>query len=201
MCLQVGKFKVMSTQIQTPRWLKGHLLIDSGVLVGSFFERTVVLICEHNRDGAFGLVLNKPSQHRAGELAIMDLPEALESAPVYIGGPVQPNALSFLYSSAGVIDDATVLPNLKLGHSIEELLDLFRSGPPDAKVKLFAGYSGWGPNQLERELKQRCWLVYPASPDLVFDVPAEELWKQVLLRRGDWQSKLLAQMPPKPFWN
>lgn len=198
---QTGKFGVMGGQIHTPRWLKGHLLIDSGLLTGSFFERTVVLICEHNREGAFGLVLNKPSKHKAGDLASVALPEALESAPVYIGGPVQPDAMSFLYTSAEVIGDATVLPNLKLGHSVDELLDLFRSETPDAKVKLFAGYSGWGPNQLERELKQQCWLVHPASPDLIFDVPAAELWKQVLLRRGDWRSKLLAQMPPKPFWN
>ena len=76
-------------------FLKGQLLLDSGQLRGSFFQRTVVLICQHDAEGAFGLVLNRTSGNSVGEMIVADLPEPLKECPLYLGGPVQPSALSF----------------------------------------------------------------------------------------------------------
>ncbi|MCS7336732.1 MAG: YqgE/AlgH family protein [Verrucomicrobiae bacterium] len=183
-----------------PKYLKGYLLIDGGELRGSFFERTVVLVCEHNSEGAFGLVLNRPSGNTAGELLVADLPEALKNHPVYIGGPVQPAALSYLHTDS-FVEDANVMPNLSVGHSLDTLIELGESFSPTRKIKLFAGYAGWAPGQLESELRRRAWLTYPASLELVFDTPPEQLWQTVLRRKGGWRNRILAQMPEDLSWN
>src|SRR5947209_13963102 len=98
------------------QFLKGQLLLDSGQLSGSFFQRTVVLICQHDAEGAFGLVLNRATGSAVGETIVADLPAVLKTHPLYLGGPVQPTALSFLHSDS-FIPDANVMLNLSLGHS------------------------------------------------------------------------------------
>ncbi len=183
-----------------PRFLKGYLLIDGGELHGSFFERTVVLICEHNSDGAFGLVLNRPSGNTVGELLVADLPDSIKHAPLYIGGPVQPNALSYLHTDS-FMPEANVLPNLSVGHSLDTLIELSESFSQTRKIKLFAGYAGWSPGQLEGELRRKAWLTYPASIELVFDTPIEQLWQTVLRRKGGWRNRILAQWPEDLSWN
>jgi putative transcriptional regulator len=175
------------------KFLKGQLLLDSGQLHGSFFQRTVVLICQHDAEGAFGLVLNRATGSNVGEMIVADLPDALKAFPLFLGGPVQPSALSFLHSDS-FIPDATVIPNLSLGHSLDSLLEISGSLSPTRKLKLFAGYAGWSPGQLEDEMKRKAWLTYPASLELVFDTACDQLWQTILRRKG-WKYKLLAQMP------
>ncbi len=175
------------------KYLKGQLLLDSGQLGGSCFQRTVVLICQHDAEGAFGLVLNRASPNTVGEMVVADLPESLKEIPLYLGGPVQPTALSFLHSDT-FIPDATVLPNLSLGHSLDELVDLGESFSETRKVKMFAGYSGWSPGQLEDEMKREAWLTHPASLELVFESDPAKLWKKILRGMG-WKYKLLSEMP------
>src|SRR5258708_39767136 len=97
------------------KFMKGQLLLDSGQLQGSVFQRTVVLICQHDAEGAFGLVLNRATGSNVGEMIVADLPDALKTNPLYLGGPVQPSALSFLHTDA-FIPDANVIANLSLGH-------------------------------------------------------------------------------------
>lgn len=175
------------------KYLKGQLLLDSGQLGGSFFERTVILICEHNAEGAFGLVLNRVMGNKVGEMLVADLPETLKESPLYVGGPVQPTALSFLHSDT-FIPDANVLPNLSLSHSLDSLMELGESFSTARKVKMFAGYSGWSPGQLEEEIKRDAWLTHPASLELVFEFDPAKLWRSVLQQKG-WKYKILAQMP------
>lgn len=182
------------------KFLRGQLLLDSGQLGGSFFQRTVVLICQHNAEGAFGLVLNRPLGKAVGDLIVADLPDALKSSPLYVGGPVQPGALSYLHTDT-FIPDAEVLPNLALGHSLDDLLEIGESFSPTKKVRLFAGYAGWSPGQLESEMKRKAWTTFPASLELVFETPPEQLWRKVLQTKGGWKNKLLAQMPEDLSWN
>ncbi len=175
------------------KFLKGQLLLDSGQLRGSFFQRTVVLICQHDPEGAFGLVLNRSAGSNAGDMIVADLPERLKSSPLFLGGPVQPSALSFLLTDA-FIQDANVMPNLSLGHSLDALLELGESYSATQRVKMFAGYAGWSPGQLEEEMQRDAWLTHPASLDLIFDTGHEQLWQKILRQKG-WQYRLLAQMP------
>jgi len=179
--------------------LKGQLLLDSGQLRGSFFQRTVILICQHDSDGAFGLVLNRSTGSNAGEMIVADLPETLKGSPLFLGGPVQPTALSFLHAD-DFLPDANVLPNLSLGHSLDNLVDLGESFSATRKVKIFAGYAGWSPGQLEDELKRDAWLTHPASLELVFDLDPAQLWQKILRQKG-WKYRLVAEMPEDPSVN
>ncbi len=181
------------------KFLKGQLLLDSGQLRGSFFQRTVVLICQHDAEGAFGLVLNRPSGSSAGEVITVDLPPSLSDEPVFVGGPVQPSALSFLHTSQ-FMPDANVLPNLSVGHTLEELVQLGEGFSPARKIRLFAGYSGWSSGQLEDEIRRDAWLIHPATADLVFAPDTQNLWQQVLRQKG-WRYELLASMPVDPSLN
>lgn len=180
--------------------LQGQLLLDSGQLGGSFFQRTVVLICKHDPEGAFGLVLNRPLGKAVGEMIIADLPDTLKDSPLYLGGPVQPGALSYLHTDA-FIPNADVMPNLALGHSLDDLLEIGEGFSPTKKVRLFAGYAGWSPGQLEGEMKRKSWLTHPASLELVFETPPDLLWQKVLKCKGGWKNKLLAQLPEDLSWN
>src|SRR5215831_3986916 len=154
--------------LEAPKCLKGQLLLDSGQLRGSFFQRTVVLICQHDAEGAFGLVLNRATGSKVGDMVVADLPDTLKDCPLYLGGPVQPSALSFLHSDA-FVPDANVIPHLSVGHSLDTLIEIGESYSSARKVKLFAGYAGWSPGQLEDEMKRKAWLTHPASLELVFD--------------------------------
>ncbi len=158
------------------KYLKGQLLLDSGQLNGSFFQRTVVLVCQHDAEGAFGLVLNRSSGNKLGEMVVADLPEQLKEQPLYLGGPVQLSALSFLHSD-NFLPEASVLPNLDLGHSLDSLVEIGESFSPTKKIKMFAGYAGWSPGQLEDEMKREAWLTHPASLELVFDADPDRLWR------------------------
>jgi putative transcriptional regulator len=179
--------------LETPKYLRGQLLLDSGRLRGSFFQRTVVLICQHDAEGAFGLVLNRATGSKVGEMLVADLPDALKEAPLYLGGPVQPTALSFLHTDC-FIAEANVLPNLSLGHSLDALTEFGESFSPTRKLKMFAGYAGWSPGQLEDEMKREAWLTHPATLELVFDTDPQQLWRVILNQKG-WKYRLLAQMP------
>jgi len=186
--------------LEKSKYVKGQLLLDSGQLNGSFFQHTVVLICQHDPDGAFGLVLNRATGSKVGEMIVADLPEVLKESPLYLGGPVQPGALSFLHTDH-FIPDANVLPNLSLDHSLDALVDIGESFSPEKKVRLFAGYAGWCGGQLEEEMKRKAWLTHPASLGLVFDTAPEKLWEAILRRKGGWKNKLRSQMPEDLSWN
>ena len=173
--------------------LKGQLLLDNGRLQGSFFHRTVILICQHDAEGAFGLVLNRATENKVGEALVANLPESLKSQTLFAGGPVQPQALSFLHSDT-FLPDANVMANLNLDHSLDSLIELGESYSAARQLKIFAGYAGWSPGQLDDEMKRDTWLTHPASIELVFDPKPDLLWKQILANKG-WRYKLLAEAP------
>ena len=195
-----GTLRQIRIMPNASKFVKGRFLLDGGSLVGSFFQRTVVLVCQHDAEGAFGLVLNRATEKKVGEVLVADLPDSLKDARLYLGGPVQPSAMSYLHSDS-FIPDANVLPNLSLGHSLDTLLELGESFSPTGRIKMFAGYAGWSAGQLEDELKRKAWLIHPASLELVFDTPPEQLWQVILRRKGGWKNKLLSQMPEDLTWN
>jgi len=179
--------------------LKGQLLLDGGKLQGSFFHRTVVLICQHDPDGAFGLVLNRASGSQVGEMIVADMSESLKKQPLYLGGPVQPAALSYLHTDNFLLN-ANVLANLSLGHSLDDLVEIGQSFSSTQQVRIFAGYAGWSPGQLDEEVKRDAWLSHPASLDLVFHTNPDNLW-QLILRQKGWKFRLLSQTPEDLSWN
>ena len=174
-------------------YLKGQLLLDGGKLRGSFFDRTVVLICQHDDEGAFGLVLNRGSEAKVGELLVADLPDRIKDLPLFVGGPVQPAALSYLQTDT-YIPEANVMSNVNLGHSLDELMELGESFSGTQQLRVFAGYAGWAPGQLEDEMQREAWVTHPATIDLVFNAPVQTLWRSILREKG-WKYRLVAEAP------
>jgi putative transcriptional regulator len=183
----------------TKNSLKGQLLLDNGKLQGSFFHRTVILICQHDDEGAFGLVLNRSTNNKVGEALAANLPDKMKEEFLFLGGPVQPQALSYLVSDT-YLPDANVLPNLSLGHSLESLVDLGESFSVTQRLRIFAGYAGWSPGQLEDEMKRDTWLTHPATLDLVYHPKPDELWQLILQQKG-WKYKLISEAPEDLSWN
>jgi putative transcriptional regulator len=179
--------------------LQGQLILDGGKLHRSFFHRSVVLVCHHDSEGAFGLILNRKTENKVGQALVANLPQSVKEQVLFIGGPVQPQTLSFLHTDA-FVPDANVMANLSLGHSVEALMDLSESYSASQKIKLFAGYAGWTAGQLDNEMSRRDWLVHPASLDLVFCAEPDQLWKAIV-RQKDFKGRLLADSPDDLSWN
>jgi putative transcriptional regulator len=178
--------------------LAGQLLLASPSLQDPNFQRTVVLIGVHSVDGAMGVVLNRPSQLTVAEAA-PQLEEAVEDAdPVYVGGPVQPSSIVFLAefrdpSPAGLL----VLGRIGFPAPEAEIDDLTRATD---RARVFAGFAGWSEGQLEAEIGEGDWIAQAALPQDVFTDRPEQLWSDVLTRKGGSYA-LVARMPPDPSLN
>ena len=177
--------------------LKGQLLIAVPALLDPNFRRTVVLVGEHNEEGALGLVLNRASTATVEE-AVPELTVLVEGAEqVHVGGPVEPSAIVVLGDfvepeEAGslVFDSVGFLPAEVDPDTLGEL----------RQARIFAGYAGWGPGQLDGELDEGSWIIEPAITMDVFTLDPEELWSNVLRRKGGPYS-VLALMPVDPSLN
>jgi putative transcriptional regulator len=177
--------------------LRGSLLIASPALVDPNFARSVVLITEHGEEGAMGVVLNRPSETDVDEVA-PELGRLISAEPVFIGGPVQPQALVVLAEFSDP-EAAAWLVVADVGFvsadtDQEQLERAIRRG------RVYAGYSGWGAGQLEAELEEDAWIVEPPLPAELFPDDPATLWQDVLARKGG-QFALIARMPEDPSLN
>ena len=162
----------------TPPGGKGFLLVASPELRDPNFVRTVVLMVQHDREGAFGLVLNRPTTHHLSEV-LDDLDPRWADVTLHQGGPVQTNLLQFVLRSEA--PGTPVVPGLSVGATVD---DLEEAGVGAGDVRAVVGYSGWGAQQLERETEEGSWIVLPAAPRHVFEIPPERLWATVLRESG-----------------
>jgi putative transcriptional regulator len=177
--------------------LQGQLLIASPGLLDPNFRRTVVLVTEHNEEGAAGLVLNRPSPTEVSDVVPQLEPLVEDGEQVWVGGPVQPNAVLVLGEFLDP-DDAAVPLFGSLGFpSLDEPDEVV---PMTTRRRVFAGYAGWGSGQLEDELSREDWIVEPALPDDAFTDAPEELWRDVLRRKGGIY-ELVSRMPEDPSVN
>lgn len=162
---------------------KGRLLISEPFLPDPNFERTIILLCEHNDEGSFGFIMNRPADTRVGEVM-----EALGrfQEPILIGGPVQQDTLHYVHRCAVLEDAIPVGDGIFWGGNFEQLTLLVETGQvTGADVKFFLGYSGWDGGQLEAELKADSWMVSESySPPFLFETPADQLWKKTLQKMG-----------------
>jgi putative transcriptional regulator len=178
--------------------LAGQLLIAAPTLLDPNFARTVVLVGMHGEDGAMGVVLNRPSTSTVGE-ALPQLENVLGATEtVYMGGPVQPNAIVFLAEFyEPELAGALVLG--RIGFPAPEA-DTEQLAEATARARVFAGHAGWGPGQLDGEIEGGDWISHPAQPQDVFTDDPETLWSDVLTRKGGSYA-LLARMPLDPSVN
>jgi putative transcriptional regulator len=181
-----------------PMDLQGQLLVASPTLTDPNFARAVVAIANHDEDGALGIVLNRPSDTEVVE-AVPELEDVVDGDEVvFVGGPVQPASIVVLAEFEDPAEAAfLVVGGIGL---VSERTGLERLGTVTARRRVFAGYAGWGPGQLEAELEREDWIVEPALPEDVFAEDPMDLWGHVLDRKGG-QFRLLARMPPDPTVN
>ena len=177
-------------------FLQGKLIVSSPSLIDPNFRKTVVLIAHHDEEGALGLVLSRPSDVPAAEaVPVLDgLPGAED--PVFVGGPVQPEAFMVLAEFEDVEEAAAPIVD-RLGFMPAD------AEPADLAIKrlrLFAGYSGWGSGQLEDELAENSWIVVDAAAEDAFADDPDVLWRTVLQRKGGAFS-LMENMPFDPGLN
>jgi putative transcriptional regulator len=178
--------------------LRGKLLVAGPALLDPNFHRTVVLVCEHDENGAMGIVLNRPSPIPADQ-AIPELDEALPPGEtLWVGGPVQTTSVVVLGDFASD-EQPALLVHGDVGLVLPEA-DLDRVPTAVRRARAFLGFSGWGPRQLDSELERDDWIVADFAPDDAFTDDAESLWSRVLERKGG-QYALLATMPPDPRVN
>jgi putative transcriptional regulator len=179
--------------------LKGQLLIAGPRLIDPNFWRTVVLIADHSEEGAFGMVLNRPSETSVGE-AVPELESLVDpDEPLFIGGPVQPSSVITLAQFIDVTDAAL--------HAFDDIGVLGTSGPPLEELadvvlaaRAYVGHSGWGAGQLDAEVERGDWILEPARHQDVFSNSPRELWSAVLTRKGGSYA-LVARMPVDPSLN
>ena len=177
--------------------LEGQLLIASPSLLDPNFRRAVVLVTEHSDEGAAGLVLNRPSPASVSELVPELEPLVEDEEPVWLGGPVQPNAVLVLGEFVDP-DEAAVPLFGALGFpALDEPETVV---PATTRRRVFAGYAGWGAGQLESEVERDDWILEPAEPDDAFTESPNELWADVLRRKGGIY-ELVARMPEDPSVN
>ena len=177
--------------------LRGRLLISSGGLYDPNFRHTVVLVGEHDADGALGVVLNR-ALNITVEQALPPLNDLVPSGePLFQGGPVQLDSPLLLAELAdpGLLD---ILVFGSVGFLAGEVSADIQ--PSILRARVFTGYSGWGPGQLEAEMAVDSWIIEPAQADDVFTDAPDLLWSRVLKRKGP-EYRMLSRMPHDPSMN
>jgi putative transcriptional regulator len=175
--------------------LAPSLLLSMPQLVDPNFARTVVLLCKHSEEGAFGLVVNRPLVTTGRIVVNLDPPVTPEhDLQVWIGGPVEPHRSWILVGDPpGARDESMgimrISPDLFLSTSPDLLRQLLEPAPPP-RTRLVIGYAGWGPGQLEAELEASAWLISDVDRDLIFETPADRMWEAAIRRLGAEPSAL-----------
>ena len=186
--------------METPDYGQGSFLIANPVLPDPNFSRTVVLLCNHNDEGSFGLVVNRKAEFDANEIfPEIDLLKDYKG-DIYIGGPVQQSQVFYLVQCEEELPGLEkVCPNVHLGMSWEHLEDVYaRLKDPKEDLRFFIGYSGWGPGQLAGEMEQRSWLIHGATSECVFSTDPDHLWHEVVRSMGrEYEYLLNAPVDPR----
>lgn len=184
--------------------LKGHFLIASRKLYDQNFYRSVVLIVEHNKEGATGLVVNRPSSFSITNALsrYFEMPK-LEDM-VFVGGPVEPNGM-FALHNADDLENAqdAIVPRLFMGSSpevFEQVIWRISEGDPHLDFRIFFGCAGWAPLQLESEIYRMDWLTTPATAEDIFEIDPYDLW-DTLHGRAMEERRFLPQETAHPEWN
>ena len=179
---------------------KGDLIISEPFLPDPNFERSVILICEHDTNGSFGFVLN--------QMSTLKFDEVIEdtggfSDDLFVGGPVQQDTIHMIHRCPDLIEESQpVSDNIWWGGDFEKTLFLLNTQQINkSDVKFFIGYSGWSEGQLHEEIEAKSWIVYRnPTAEQVFDLDANVLWRSVLTDKGG-KFKMFSNYPTDPRMN
>ncbi|MFO7614891.1 MAG: YqgE/AlgH family protein [Bacteroidales bacterium] len=172
--------KIKTNNIKPAR---GTILISEPFLWDYFFKRSVILLAEHNEDGTFGVIVNKPIKARFNEV-VKDFPTF--NAKVFLGGPVQSDSLFFIHTLGDqIVNSMEIMPGVYWGGDIEQVRELIQIGIlKPSQIRFFIGYSGWSPNQLDSELERNSWVVSHIGVEELLKTTPSALWARSLRRLG-----------------
>jgi putative transcriptional regulator len=177
----------------------GSILISEPYLGDPNFERTVVLICRHDLEGSFGLVLNRRSNLKLGD--VLDYIEHDFEMELGIGGPLQHNTLHYIHNRADFPAAIKLAETLYWGGDYEYLKSKLEAGEIDPEeIRFFLGYSGWTPGQLEEEIDKNVWILNNKASKKLFTLNIDTLWRQILKDMGG-KYKVLSNYPVDPSLN
>ena len=164
------------------------LLLSMPQMMDPNFVRTVILLCQHDEDGAFGLVLNRAATTSGRVTVNLHPPVSIDhELQIWIGGPVEPERSWILVGGAAGEDapDGSIIlaDSMYLSTSPTLLRRMLEPEPPE-RMRLIVGYAGWGAGQLEHELQESAWLLSDVAATLVFETPAELMWEAAIRRLG-----------------
>jgi putative transcriptional regulator len=188
----------MGLNIEKPH--KGALLISEPFLHDPYFQRSVILLTEYSPEtGSTGLILNKPIDLSLND-GLSDFPPY--DGQVYLGGPIHKDNLFFIHSLGEKVEDSVeIIPGLFWGGNFETIKYLIASNQiQDNEIRFFAGYSGWEPFQLEREIEEQAWIVTQADPNIIMNTGNDSMWSEVLKQMGT-EYAILANFPVDPSLN
>ena len=165
--------------------LAPRLLLSMPQLLDPNFARTVVLLCEHAPEGSFGLVLNRPTDMAASSVVGLVPPVEVDNGMrLWLGGPVEPQRGWILLGQAPPgVEVQRIVDGLYLSTSPQLLREMLQTDPPP-HARVLAGYAGWGPGQLDKELNESAWLTADVDLDIVFETEAALMWESAIRRLG-----------------
>jgi putative transcriptional regulator len=177
--------------------LTQHFLIAMPNMVDPHFAKTLTFICEHNEQGALGVVVNRPIemnlQTLLEQISIPLDTDAFRLIPVHFGGPVQIDRGFVLHTPLGQWQ-STLAVNSEIGLTTsKDILEAVARGAGPKRIFVTLGYAGWAPGQLEHELSQNAWLTVQAKPEVIFEMPAEERLPAAMSLLGVDYAKLSEQ--------
>ncbi len=198
------------TRPEDAQFLTGRFLISETELSDPNFRETVVMLIEHNREGALGFVVNRKSNVSLGDLMEEFEEKSVRELPVYVGGPVEQRFMFVLHSglpedrrsdhAISPIPGVVFEPDFRIVARF--LSDEWPKIDPQQRpsIHLYAGYSGWSAGQLESEIERKSWVILPATPELIFSANPGEAWREGLRKKGGiyW---IAAETGYKPSFN
>jgi putative transcriptional regulator len=177
---------------------QGIILISEPSLRDFYFRQSIVLLAEHNEQGSFGIIINKPIEGRLNDI-LKDFPHF--DASLYLGGPVKTDSVFFLHTKPEIEDSLEIMKGLYWGGDIEtirEMIELHKITEND--IRFYVGYSGWDPAQLDREIKEKSWILSHTTIGEVIHPDPQNLWRTHLRNMGK-DYALWANFPTDPSFN
>jgi putative transcriptional regulator len=177
---------------------QGVILISEPSLRDFYFRQSVVLLAEHNEDGSFGIIINKPIETRLNEV-LKDFTDL--DIPIYLGGPVKTDSIFFIHTKENVGKSLKILDGLYWGGDIDAIREMLEMRLiKENEIRFFIGYAGWNPKQLDREILEKSWVLSHTSVDEIINMHPEKLWPGYLKSMGS-DYAIWANFPADPSFN
>ena len=186
----------MKNPILKPR--QGIILISEPSLRDFYFRQSVILLAEHDEEGTFGIIINKPIETRLNEV-LKDFTDL--DIPVYLGGPVKTDSIFFIHTKENVDKSLKIIDGLYWGGDIDVIREMLEMKMiKENEIRFFIGYAGWNPKQLEREISEKSWVLSHTTVDEVINRHPEKLWPGYLRSMGS-DYAIWANFPADPSFN